>query len=1023
MVKFILYRPIAVTMTLIALMVMGTVMVAYIPVSLVPDIQIPEITVQVSYPNASARELEQSVVSTLRRNLLSTSGLDNITTETRAENSLIKMRFAYGEDVDLAFIEVNEKIDQSMGSIFKIQRPKVIKASATDIPVFYLEVTQREEVASSDRDAKPSSNDDLPAVSQQFVELSNFVTQVISKRLEQLPEVAFVDISGRAYPEFLVIPNQKKLESLGLTSEDLATIIKANNVTLGELVIRDGQYQYNVRFDHSLSEISEIENIYLKVGTRLLQLKDVATTIEHPQPQKGLVLHQGKNALTLAIIKQNEARMSELKDEVYRLTESLRKDYPKLEFTITRDQTKLLDYSISNLTQGLIWGSILALISMAIFLKDVKSPLLIGLIMPLSLVVSLMLFYCFNITINIISLSGLVLGIGMMVDNSIIVIDNITQHREQGKTLDEASIVGSEEVAIPMLSSVFTTCAVFIPLIFIGGMAGALFYDEAMAVAIGAFVSLATSVTVIPVFYRLLHLKSTSIKEKNRISILSAIDYESLYKRGFRFTMRHQKYIWGFVVVLLLSGILTYQFIDKSQLPHLTKDEIMVSIDWNERINVDENRRRTYSEFELLSKYLTNYTALIGQQQFLLDERTATSSEALIYIKAVDANSLSRFQSDISKTLKEHYPLATLAFDDTENIFKLIFSSGEHPLTASLRTKEDLGPNYIRYLDQAVNDIKQAVPEMVNVSVPKQELIVLKTDPVRMITYQLSYDAVINALQNAFNQQQILLINRNNAFVPVIIGENVHTIQDVLNNVLVMNSEGTAYPIREFIIETQETDLKTILSGKNGEFFPVHINIDASRELSTINAINKALENNDNFEVNYSGSLISNKKLIGELSLILLVSLGLLYSILAAQFESLLLPLIILLEVPIDISAAVVCLYIFGDGINIMSLIGLVVMNGIIINDSILKIDTINQLRRQGYSILHAIAMGGQRRLKAILMTSFTTIVAMIPVLFLPGLGSELQRPMAIVLIGGMGIGTFVSLYFIPMCYYSLIKK
>ncbi len=1024
MVKFLLYRPIAVTMTLISLIVIGIVALNYIPVSLMPDIQIPEITVQVTYPNASARQIEESVVSSFRRSLLPTQGLNNITSETRDGISLIKLRFDYGVNVDLAFIEVNEKIDQSMSGLpSKMSRPRVIKASATDIPVFYLEVTLKNDTASVSDIDNQQWDESLFPVSQQFCELSAFASQVIRQRLEQLPEVAMVDMSGRTHPELLIIPDMEKLGAIQLSPEGLTHAIQENDVDLGEVVIRDGQYQFNVRFVNPISTLDDIANMYLKVNDRLLQLKDLARIVEHPQRLNGLVVHDGKSAITMGIIKQSDARMSELKDEVYALIDSFRKDYPNLQFTLTRDQTQLLDYSISNLAQGLLWGVILALICMMIFLRDIKSPILIGLVMPMSLVVSLIIFFLMDISINVISLSGLLLGIGMMVDNSIIVIDNISQYRQRQLTLNEACIRGAEEVIIPMLSSVFTTCAVFIPLNFLSGMAGTLFYDEAMAVAIGAFVSLAVSVTLIPVYYRLLHLSSENGERRNFLGLLGAFQFEEFYERGFRFTMRNQKLISAFVLILLVTGLAMFNFLPKTQLPVLTKDDVLVTIDWNERIDVLENRRRMLRALNALENRLSHYTALVGEQQFILDDRQITSTEVLLYVKAKSPDDLVAFQTELVHLIQLKSSMANISFDDAENIFKLIFTSGEYPLTANLRPKEAIGPRRSELLEATVKEIKTTVPEAALVNLSWEEYVLLQTDPIKMNIYEIQPIVMINALKSAFNEQQVLLLENSSDFIPVIIGENRKTIESILQNTEIRNNQGDVYPLREFIVESRELDLKTIQAGKSGEFFPIHMNVSEYRAPIVMSDIKSLLAKTDQFDVDFEGSIFSNQQLIRELSLILLISLALIYFILAAQFESLKLPLIILIEIPIDIGAAFLFLYAFGESINLMSLIGLVVMCGIIINDSILKIDTMNQLRKEGYSPLHAIATGGQRRFKSILMTSLTTILGAVPLLFFPGLGSELQRPLAIVLVGGMGVGTIVSLYFIPLCYYYLIKK
>ncbi|HYQ57831.1 MAG TPA: efflux RND transporter permease subunit, partial [Draconibacterium sp.] len=447
MVKFLLKRPIAVTMTFVSILVLGIASLTKLPVSLMPDIDIPKITVHAQYPNHSAQELEQTVAKPLRQQLMQVAHLADIKSESCDGSCIIELDFEYGSDIDFVFIEVNEKIDRAINNLPReIQRPRVIKASATDIPVFYLNLTLKNQSETSIK-----SNDLFP-VTQEFTELSNFSSQVIQKRIEQLQEVAMVDVSGQVFPELLIVPDNKKIEALQIKLADIEQAIRANDIDLGNLIIRDGQYQYNIRFESTLRTLKDIENIYFKIDDRLLQLKDIAQVIQHPAKRQGMVTANGKDAITMAVIKQSDAQMRDLKLRINKLIEHFQNDYPNIDFEISRNQTLLLDYSISNLQQSLILGGFLAFLLMFFFLKDLRSPFLIGITIPASLVISLLCFYIAGISINIISLSGLILGVGMMIDNSIIVIDNISQHRERGKNIWQACADGTNEVFRPLLS-------------------------------------------------------------------------------------------------------------------------------------------------------------------------------------------------------------------------------------------------------------------------------------------------------------------------------------------------------------------------------------------------------------------------------------------------------------------------------------------------------------------------------------------------------------------------------------------
>jgi len=1019
MVNFLIKRPIAVTMTFIAILVLGVVSAIRIPVSLMPDIDIPKITVQAGAENTSARELENTVVRLLRNQLLQVPHLVDIKSETRDGNGLIALDFEYGTDAEQAFIEVNEKIDRTMNRLPRnIERPRVIKASASDIPVFYLNLTVKEDPVE-----QPAQQNDV-IIDQRFIDLSDFAGQVIRKRIEQLPEVAMTDISGQVFPELLIVPDMNKLDALGIGLARIEQAIQENNIRLGNLSIRDGQYQYNIRFESTLKNKHDIENVYLKIEDRLFQLKDLAEVFERTKDLRGLVTSDGDVAVTMAIIKQSDARMSDLKKKLNQLVKHFREDYPQIEFNVIRDQTQLLQYSISNLGQSLILGASLAFVIMFFFLKDFKSPVLIGITIPTALVISMLFFYLAGISINIISLSGLILCVGMMVDNSIIVIDNINQHRERNSPLSIACVNGTNEVFRPMLSSVLTTCAVFIPLIFISGLAGAMFFDQAIAIAIGLGVSLVVSITLLPVYYRLFYRSGKKTSTKNILSKLNRMDYSALYEKGFRMTMKNQGWAWLIILVMLAGLIFLYAILPKDRLPPIEHDEIMISVDWNERIHIDENGRRVEELMSATRNSVVHNTCLIGEQQFILDNSTgSSSSESVIYIKTVSAADLASAQAAIHDFMKKRYPLATYRFDEAGNVFNLLFSDPEPPLVARLRPTADFGPEYNAFLKNTIDNLGYELSTREIPAVAWQEHLVLTADPVKLMTYDVTYDAVYRKLRSVLSENEIMLITESRNFIPVILGDQPKLIRDIIASTQVMNNGGDFIPLRNLLKEERDYDLKTITAGQEGEYYPIPFVIANDEAEKLMASIRSGLAAEGQFEADFSGSIFSGRRLIRELAVILAISLLLLYFILAAQFESLTLPLIVLTEVPIDVFGAFLLLKLFGAGINIMSLIGIIVMSGIVINDSILKIDTVNRLRKEGYSLLRALALGGKRRFKPIIMTSLTTILALLPFLFIKGLGADLQKPLALAVMGGMTVGTLVSLYYIPLFYYYLERK
>ena len=521
MIRKLIKRPVAVSMVLFAVAVLGAVSIKLIPVSLMPDVDIPQITVQVKVEGSSAREMDE-YLQPLRRQLMQIPSLTDIRSQSESGVGIIRLSFDYGADIDFIFVEVNERIDRALSSLPEgAERPKALKSSATDIPAFFVNMTVRD--------------------TSRTMELSRLASSVISKRIEQIPEVAMVDLSGLVFPEILIIPDIERLTAIGVTPERLSEAIEANNIRLGNLSIRDGQYHWNIRFNSEINSKDDIENIRLNIGGRVYLFSDLAEVIEQPASEDCLIRSDGSRAVSMAIIKQSDARMNTLQDELNGRIEEFREDYPGVEFTVTRDQTELLRYTIENLEQNLYAGIILASIVILLFMRNFRFSLLIIPTIIVSLLTSMLALFLMGISINIISLAGLILSVGMMVDNSIIVIDNITQRWERGDNLEDAVAIGSGEVFAPMLSSILTNCAVFVPLVFLSGIAGEIFFDQAVAITVGLFSSLLFAVLVVPVYYYAMYRRrGRKMDNKYLARIDRFLELGPSYEKALKWTFRHQ---------------------------------------------------------------------------------------------------------------------------------------------------------------------------------------------------------------------------------------------------------------------------------------------------------------------------------------------------------------------------------------------------------------------------------------------------------------------------------------------------
>lgn len=1019
MIKFLIERPIAVLMAFTACFIVGLVTYFTLPVSLLPDIAIPEITVQVSAKNTSARELENTVVKPLRQQLIQVAALKDMTSETRDGAGIIRLSFDFGTNTDLAFIEVNEKIDAAMNYLPKdTDRPKVIKASATDIPVFYLNLTLKTDSAYGETDQ------------QAFLNLCEFSESVIKRRIEQLPEVAMVDMTGMLQRQLQIVPDMDKLAMLGLTIEDIESALAQNNVEPGSMTVRDGYYEYNIKFSTLLRTAEDVENIYVRKEGRIMQLKEFCRVAVVPVKETGISVSNGKRAVTMAIIKQADENMDNMKAALTETMDYFKSIYPDIDFSVSRNQTELLDYTISNLQQNLSLGFLFICIVAVLFLGDVKSPFIIGLSMVVSIVISFLFFYLCDMSLNIISLSGLILALGMMIDSSIIVTENISQYREKGYSLRRACVAGTSEVVTPMLSSSFTTIAVFVPLVFMSGIAGAIFYDQAFAVTVGLMVSYFTGIMLLPVLYMLVYRTGLRGPKWLRIKINNPLKEHTLdrfYDRGVDWVFGHKTLSVLFCVISFPLCVFFFFFIDKERMPDIDENELIVRIEWNENIHVDENRNRIDGLFRELQEAVLEQTASIGQQDYILNrEEELSSSEAELYFKTKTPEEIFSLQERIYKRLKERYPLSVVSFSPPETVFEKLFVTGEADIVAELyaRNKEQApDPGVLRGLELSFAEKTGVAPT----GIAFDNQLNLSIDKEKMLLYRVSYEELYRMLKTAFKENSVALLHSYQQYLPISIAGDEKTVEGVLGETLIQtlpDDKGNVnyIPIRELIRVAPAEDLKSITAGKNGEYIPYKFyNVPKGEEL--LGDVKEVVDESGEWDINFSGSFFSNREMLDELVVILLISLLLMYFILAAQFESFVQPLLVLMEIPIDVAFALVLLWICGHSLNLMSAIGLIVTCGIVINDSILKLDAINELRKAGTPLLEAIHEAGRRRLRPIIMTSLTTIFAMVPLLFSFDMGSELQKPLSIAMIGTMFVGTLVSLFIIPLLYWFIYRK
>lgn len=1034
MTRYLLHHPIAVCVVTLALAALGVLSYYQLPVSLLPDVPVPEITVQASYPTASGRELQRTIEQPLRNQLLQVNHLAGIESITQNGLTVLTLRFDYGTDTRLAYLETNEKIDAILGELPRdLERPKVVKVGAGDIPVFNLNVLPG------------------PGYKADFLALSEFCENVLKRRLEQLPDVALVDATGMAQPEVVVRADPGKLASLGLTEQQLADGLEQANLRPGNFSVREGPYQYNVRFSSVLRNPEDVGNLYFAVGgaradqpgaarndprvtyfadnvltaqethteapRRLIALREVATVSLREKPLTGVYTFNGKRGICLAIIKQNDAQLLHLRSELDKLRAIFEKDYLQLEFVLSQDQTEILDVSINNLISNLLTGALLTFGMIFFFMRNRRLPLLIGLVIPVSIAVTFLGFYLLGLTINIVSLAGLVLGMGEIVDSAIIILENIEEKREAGLDVEESCVAGSEEVIRPLFTSVLTNSAVFLPLLLLSGLAGALFFDQAVSVSLALATSLACSYTLVPVLYYLLFRREIGPLVQKPTRLMRWLD--RVYLATFMAAFRYKRGMLGGIVLLLGGAAWMASHIEKRGMPVISRTELEVFIDWGEPLTVAENQRRTEQITRQLRPVPQYVSAFVGQQDFLLNRQLQqTENETLLSLQTNAERAYEQNSTRIARQMRQQHPGAVVSVRPARNVFEQLFNTNETALRLKLYNTQGQQPIAPATIEVIGGRLTQA--GLTASAIGQQNQLTVRVLADKLLLYDVDEKAVIDKLKTVFNNNQVTNLQGEQRFIPLVlsVSGSVGAGAD-WENAFVYNRQKQSISLRSLVEASPQTDYKVFYADNQGSYVPFDITADRTDAPAMQRRVGAVLQHEGGILAGWSGQYFQDRTYLNELLAIVGVAILLLFCILTAQFESLLQPLIVLLIILLGLAGAIWSLYLAHESLNVLSAIGMVVLIGLLDNDSILKIDTMNR-SIDSMSLMEVIRSGGQRRLKSQIMTFLTTVLGLLPVLLSGGLGAELQQPLAVSVIGGMCVGVLVSWTIIPLLYYWL---
>jgi HAE1 family hydrophobic/amphiphilic exporter-1 len=1054
--SFSVRRPVAVWMLFLAIVLLGVVSYVRLPIDLLPDVSYPRLVIHASYPDVAPAEVERQVTQGIEAAAAGVPGVERVTSVSREGVSLVTLRFAWGTDMDFAMLSVREAMDDSReGLPESVGRPTILRVDPQSEPVMTLSL---------------AGGGDLWRTKE-------LAETVFRRRLEQLDGVARAAVTGGLDREIQVDVDPVRLESYGLTIEALSTALDEANVSAPGGTIMQGRYRYPLR---TLGEFQSVEEIGRVIVARQdagsVRLSDVATVVDGYAEREAIARYGGEEAVGILIFKESGANTVAVAESVEEVLSQLATEYPTVIADVASSQAGFIADSISNVVQDLVLGGILASLALFLFLRDPRYPAAIALAIPISVVGTFALMDGAGISLNIMSLGGLALGVGMLLDNSIVVLENVSRNREE-LGLDQATAAarGTEEVMGAITASTLTTIAVFGPIIYVEGVAGEMFQDVSLAVTFSLLASLVVAMMLVPslaarfsaVPWSEAHADAPQETPTGRWA-----RFTSLLRRMLRapFVLASELWrFWMWGISALLARTLTPMADRFDGWFTAFGERYHVALAWA----LDRPGRVLGASFGLLALSVAAGATLprdllpdVNQGAFGIRlelpegstlQATSEVAEQVEAIALADPDVAAVF-STIGRDLRAYAEgedaagLHTAAFevrlvpgaDDDEVADRLRAAASTLPVQAlSIETgqatalgamlggleadvavrvqSEDLDVAYadaegvavrLAGIDRVGNvrvGTERGRPQL-RIEIDRAACAAFGVDPTRVV------ETVEGAMRGRVATEYVDFDRKIDIVVryPTDLRYSRETLES-------LRVDGI--PIRELARITEVMGPAEVRREDQARVVPVYADVVQGGLDGAIAEIESALAAAPlpvGVQREVGGENEEMRRSFRDLAFAFGLALILVYMILAAQFESFAHPFTVLMSVPLGVIGAVTALLLTGQGLNTMSLIGLVVLIGIADNDAIVKVDFINQARARGLPLRDAILEAGRARLRPIVMTSVTTVLGLLPMALGIGAGSDLRAPLAITVIGGVTVATALTLVVVPVVYQTI---
>jgi len=1002
-------RPLGITMLVLAIVVLGFFALPRLAVDLYPDMELPVAAIITSYEGAAPAEVEKMVTKPIESAVATVSNVEEIRSYSQFGNSMVIVIFNWGTDIDTAVNDIRDKIDLIKGMLPDgTGNPMSLKMDPNTMPIIMFSV----------------EGPDL-------VRLKAVAEDTIKPRLERIEGVASVTVTGGKEREIKVILDPAKMVTYGLNTAQVMQSIAGDNIAGSAGTVDIGSNEFTIRVLGEYNKPDDLKNVRISLATgSSIALGDIATIEDSFKEDATMSFMNGQPSLGLNIMKASDGNTVQVAEKVMREVDELNKILPADTKIITvMDQSVFINNSIKSVTEHGLLGALFAFLILYLFLRSLRSTLVVAIVIPISIIATFAMMYFSNQTINMLSLGGLMLGLGSLVDFSVVVLENIYRYRQNGYGIIDAAKQGSSEVGGAVIASAMAQVLVFVPIIFVQGLAGILFKPLALTVSFSHIAALFAALTLVPMLSSKLLSKVSPprvvVDQKTLNPVLlfgkAMQRLNELYGKLLRWALNHRKIVVsGFIIALFLSiaatGLIGTEFI-----PETDQGEISVAIKMPSGTNLKETQKVAQDIEGLIRHEVSDIEHIFNTvgSSGIYSMSGSSSNEASLQIKLKPLDERQKTTAETAEQIRgllARVPGAEITVSTSS-----MMMSGS-ALEVSVRGEdltilEELGEQILNIFEETegVRNAKSSLEETSN----ELQLIV---DRESLARYSLTAGQVLTAVRNSYDGQVISQMRTGEDEVDIRLetANNAEATVDSLANLTIVSPTGAMVPVSAVArIEKTESPQQIVRYAQSRE---VRITADiAGRDLGSINnEINAKLAQlklPEGYLLDMGGQTEDMIESFGSLAIALLLSILLVYMFLVAQFESLFQPFIIMFALPPTFIGVVIGLGLTGHHLSVPAMIGAIMLVGIVLNNSIVLVDYTNTLRKRGYELREAILEAGPIRLRPILMTALTTILALLPLAFGIGEGAEVRAPMAIVVAFGLAFSTLITLVLVPVVY------